>query len=250
MKRNLIIIASAHIIFLLGLVIVPSCQKKPKVIKPDIPINITEETMVADKPKQEPEKKLPIPKEEVKPEPKPEPKEEAKPEPEPKKAPEPKKEIKKETPKPKPKKVKKKKIIKKEPTKSLKEKLKEKLKQIDKKTETKEAPTSSTAVKKTDLRAKNFPFKWYLSIVQQKVKTNWQEPGKVPGMSDSINAAVSFTINKEGAVSNITITKSSSFVALDNSVLKAVKNSQPFPPLPENYNKDSLEIVITFNLSS
>lgn len=240
MKKNLIIIASAHIIILLSLIFIPSCQKKPKVIKPDIPINVMEEAVVEEEPKKEtpkPKKETPKPKEEKKPEPK----------------------IKKETPKPKPKKepektvkkkIKKKKIIKREPTKSLKEKLQEKLKASEKKTKKAKKKSKSSSVKKTNLKAKNFPFKWYLSIVQQKVKTNWQEPGKAPGMSNSINAAVSFTIDKKGNASAIKISKSSSFVALDNSVLKAVRNSKPFPPLPENYNKDSLEVIITFNLSS
>lgn len=249
MKKTLIITASAHIILLLGLIFVPSCQKKPKIIKPDIPINITEE-QIAKPQQEEPKKETPKPEQKkVVEEPKKEEPKKEKPKPKPtvKKKEEPKKTVPKE--KVKKKKVKKKKIIKKEPTKSLKEKIEEKLKKIDKK-KPKTTKATSSAVKTTDLKAKNFPFKWYLDIVQHKVKTNWQEPGKAPGLANTITTTVSFTINKTGGVSNIKIHKPSSFPALDNSALKGVQNAKPFPPLPENYKKDSLDIIIKFNLSS
>lgn len=143
--------------------------------------------------------------------------------------------------------IKKRKIIKPAETKSLKEKIEEKFKKLNHSKET--ITETSSPQKKTDLKVKNFPFKWYLDIVQHKVKTNWQEPSKILANYNLLTSSVSFRLYKKGNLDNLKLKTSSRNSLLDTSTLKAVRDSAPFPPLPDNYNKEHLDIVIEFNLA-
>jgi protein TonB len=49
-----------------------------------------------------------------------------------------------------------------------------------------------------------------------------------------------FEIKKDGSLGDITITKSSGYKLLDDEVVRTIRGSAPFQPLPEEWHKDRL----------
>ena len=57
---------------------------------------------------------------------------------------------------------------------------------------------------------------------------------------------VSFNIDKNGAVFEVQIERSSKDDAYDYAAMSAVKNSDPYPPLPEDFGKEILTVTVEF----
>jgi len=49
-------------------------------------------------------------------------------------------------------------------------------------------------------------------------------------------------------VSAVTVRKSSGRAAIDQSAARAVRSAAPFPPLPNDYREDSLDVTIDFTV--
>ncbi len=96
---------------------------------------------------------------------------------------------------------------------------------------------------------KEFPFAWYLDLVQNKITMNWKEPAKPLIKDGNLFAIVSFVIRKDGSVKEVTLTERSTFDVLNQSVMDAVQASIPLPPLPQNFQDDELTIKIKFELT-
>ncbi|MBI1884628.1 MAG: TonB family protein [Chlamydiae bacterium] len=96
---------------------------------------------------------------------------------------------------------------------------------------------------------KEFPYSWYLDLIQNKITMNWKEPAKSLAPNNDLSAIVSFEITSKGQVEKIKWAERSGFSALDDSVLEAVEASIPLPPLPENYPDRKLGVKIKFELT-
>ncbi len=112
-------------------------------------------------------------------------------------------------------------------------------------------PVSGTGVKRVgfgshgsvvNLDGANFEYAYYLSIVQDRIGSNWVRTyigkGKVK---------VYFRIKRSGEIVGAMIEESSGDVGLDRLALRAVTASSPLPPLPEGYAGSELGIHIWFN---
>ncbi len=141
----------------------------------------------------------------------------------------------------------------KEPT--LEERLKERLKVQDaRRPETLERPesreeipaarTASTLVSTPPSVAG-----WYVSIIQGKVYSNWTQPSERLIAEDSLTVSVSFVIMKEGSVHDIRVSRSSGRTTLDQSAVRAVRDSGPFPSLDGVYLKDRIDVTIVFSVT-
>jgi TonB family protein len=94
------------------------------------------------------------------------------------------------------------------------------------------------------INASDFPFAWYLRIVENKITAGWNQwvlPGRQP-------IAV-FTIERDGRVSGVTIDKSSGNSSYDQKAVRAINDAAPFPPLPPEWTKPGLTIKIGFAYS-
>ncbi len=89
----------------------------------------------------------------------------------------------------------------------------------------------------------NFPYPWYITQVKNSLWTEWQKrkPANV-----LLIALVSFSINKQGAVKDIKISKKSGNDIYDFAASAAVSNAAPFPPLPEGFEKNELTVTVEF----
>jgi TonB family protein len=55
---------------------------------------------------------------------------------------------------------------------------------------------------------------------------------------------VAFKINRDGKISNLSVSKSSGYKILDEAALDAVKEAGPYPPIPEELKENSLKLKI------
>ena len=85
----------------------------------------------------------------------------------------------------------------------------------------------------------------YRIDVYDQIKSNWSFPAQdVEGLS----AIVVLTVQNNGTILKTTMTQPSGNGRFDQSVLKAIKRSDPLPPFPAGYRKTHEEIEINFNL--
>jgi colicin import membrane protein len=91
----------------------------------------------------------------------------------------------------------------------------------------------------------------YRAEVMAKVTGNWSYPAALngPKNKNDCEAIVVVTANSDGTISDVELKHSSGNPIFDESVLKAIKRSEPLPRLPEGYTQQSEEIEFTFNLS-
>lgn len=215
--------AIAHAVLILGIVLITEWGYKPKIIVPGYKVDLV--TMDSLKPRSlldtpKPADKPPVMKKKK-----------------------PKKTEKKKKPALKKKKSSKaKKIIPKKKT-----PVKQKKKEPEAERKVKRAKQETAAPQKTIVTGGvAFPHLWYLKIIERKVREYWVTRG-MDISAQRADPVVRFKIGRDGFVSGLRIERSSGSGILDDSVLKAVKSAQPFPPLPDDYKGDSLGVHFGFS---
>lgn len=109
-----------------------------------------------------------------------------------------------------------------------------------------EPVVSGPSVQGTDV---DFPFAWYLARVQGQIARNWN-PKQLGFRNQSVvSCMVHFTINKNGQVSQITLTQPSGVGVFDREALRVVQSSR-IPPLPPGFSSSTLGVSMKFNLES
>lgn len=85
----------------------------------------------------------------------------------------------------------------------------------------------------------------YASLVIQRVADKWLTNG-LSGNSPVV--VVTFDILRNGSIRNPQVEQRSGNTSLDYSVLRAVTDAAPFPPLPSNYSGSSTNVELRFVL--
>jgi len=108
-------------------------------------------------------------------------------------------------------------------------------------------PAKPRPVSSPNIDLKNFAFPWYLALIEQRVRQNWQMPS---GLEDLIGkkAVVYFRIFRKGEVQEARLETPSGDSLLDQSGLRAVKESSPFPSLPEEFKEEYLSVHFYFEI--
>jgi len=84
----------------------------------------------------------------------------------------------------------------------------------------------------------------YLDAVWQQVVQHWSRQ-----VSNSLKQTIiSFSISRNGQVTNLQILQSSGSTLKDQAALRAVQQAEPFAPLPENYPFELYKIRFKFNV--
>jgi protein TonB len=88
----------------------------------------------------------------------------------------------------------------------------------------------------------DFKFQYYLNTVRDKIGQHWRPP---PDVKDA-KARVIFTVNRSGWVGevNLDAEHSSGTFGFKQAAVRAIRSSNPFPPLPEEFAKQSLEFSV------
>ena len=90
----------------------------------------------------------------------------------------------------------------------------------------------------------------YRLEIEERIKSNWSYPVALtsPKSQENLEAIVVIRVKNNGTILKFEFEKRSYNAIFDQSVLKAIKRSDPLPPFPEGYRKTHDEIEINFNL--
>jgi TonB family protein len=107
-----------------------------------------------------------------------------------------------------------------------------------------DAPASSAEVSATD-----FPYAWYLNLLRTKISDAWDPPASRLLSGRPNQVIIRFVLARTGSVSNVDVEVVAGAPGLESSALRAVDRAQPFPPLPDGYPEDSVDIAVRFTVS-
>ncbi|HXJ15743.1 MAG TPA: TonB family protein [Candidatus Polarisedimenticolia bacterium] len=90
-------------------------------------------------------------------------------------------------------------------------------------------------------------FSWYVEAVQRRVSSNWLQSTVDPSIAYAPRVIVTFTILRNGSVTNIQIARSSNNYSVDNSAIRAVRDSSPLDRLPAAYAGSEVNVEFWFD---
>ena len=91
--------------------------------------------------------------------------------------------------------------------------------------------------------AHDFGSPYYLSLVFGKIRDVWENPVQ---SSSTLMTTIYFRILRDGTIEQTQVEKSSGIDLFDQSTMRAIISSAPFPPLPNEFTGDYLGIHLEF----
>ena len=89
----------------------------------------------------------------------------------------------------------------------------------------------------------------YHAEIWDQIQRNWAYAQEMAGSQTNLEAVIIVKIMRDGEIRDIWFEKRSGNSYFDDSVYKAVKKSNPLPPLPEGFLKPFYEVGFRFNPS-
>ena len=86
----------------------------------------------------------------------------------------------------------------------------------------------------------------YVQLMRDRISQHWVTADV--SARPQQKCAVSFTIARNGAVSNVQLTQPSGSYLLDTSARRAIVDANPLPPLPQQYEKSEVTVELWFQL--
>ncbi len=88
----------------------------------------------------------------------------------------------------------------------------------------------------------DFKFGWYLERIRDKIGQHWNPP---PDARDA-KVRVVFSINRSGWLGDVNLMaeQSNGTFGFKQAAVRAVRASNPFPPLPEEFSRQTLEFTV------
>jgi len=90
-------------------------------------------------------------------------------------------------------------------------------------------------------------FPWYVEAVQRRISSNWLQSTIDPTISVAPRVVATFDILRDGTITNIQITRSSGNYSVDNSAVRALRDSSPLNALPSGYSGSRVGVEFYFD---
>jgi protein TonB len=94
--------------------------------------------------------------------------------------------------------------------------------------------------------AGEFKYYGYLQRLREKIEGVWRYPPDAAARGIYGDLYVRFTIRKDGRLGAIELVRTSGHRSLDDAAIRALREAEPFWPLPTEWNKDGLTITGRF----
>lgn len=89
----------------------------------------------------------------------------------------------------------------------------------------------------------------YRDLLEQRVGSRWRTNDVDSRLQTAPAVIVTFTIHRNGSVSDLLIEQKSGNSALDYSAERAIREAAPFPPLPAAYDRNEARVEFWFQLT-
>ena len=113
---------------------------------------------------------------------------------------------------------------------------------FDKKTIENYAKKDTEVDKGLTFEIPGFQHRGYMKMLKEKIESIWRYPKEAARLGLSGDLYVKFSIKKDGKLGEIDLLRTSGYKDLDEAAMKALKDAEPFWPLPADWEKDDLEI--------
>lgn len=90
---------------------------------------------------------------------------------------------------------------------------------------------------------KEFKYLSYMQRLKEKIESVWRYPPLAAQRGISGDLRIRFVIKKNGQLADVQILRTSGHKMLDDAALKAIKDAEPYWPLPNEWNQDTLTIT-------
>lgn len=113
---------------------------------------------------------------------------------------------------------------------------------VEAKQEQKQAQPSASGPVAVSAAQSDFKFAWYLALIREKIGQNWRPP---PDTKEA-KVRLVFVVNRSGWVENVQLDSgnSSGTFGFQQAGIRAIRSSNPFPGLPEEFPKMSVEFSV------
>ncbi len=91
-----------------------------------------------------------------------------------------------------------------------------------------------------------YDFNFYGVVLSNQLSRAWKEPTVIRPQRQDYTTVASFTIHRDGSITNIKLVQESGWPILDKSVLDAINKANPVEALPFGYKSDSINVVVPF----
>ena len=105
---------------------------------------------------------------------------------------------------------------------------------------------SAVAGKGVRLDVEEFPFSYYLALLQSRIQANWEPPFQSARAGMSRKVVVFFKIQRSGRITDLAIEASSGDYLFDQAALRAVTLANPLAPLPYDFPHSELGVHFEF----
>ncbi|MFQ6113680.1 MAG: energy transducer TonB, partial [bacterium] len=113
-------------------------------------------------------------------------------------------------------------------------------------TKEKKEAKSAIAGESVRLDVKEFPFSYYLALLQSRIQNNWEPPRYAARTSLSRSTVIYFKIQRSGRITDLMIEKKSGDNLFDQAALRAISLANPLPPLPYDFPERELGVHFEF----
>jgi len=91
--------------------------------------------------------------------------------------------------------------------------------------------------------APEFKNRAYMRMLRDRIESIWKYPEEAARRRLTGDLYIKFTIRKNGRLESVELVRTSGYRDLDEAAIQALKKADPYWPLPDNYEKDVLEIT-------
>lgn len=91
--------------------------------------------------------------------------------------------------------------------------------------------------------AKEFNDWGYLERLKEKIERVWQYPPQAAARGIYGDLYIRFTIDKKGRLVSVELLRTSGYRMLDDAAIQALKDAEPFWPLPDDWQRNTLTIT-------
>lgn len=108
-----------------------------------------------------------------------------------------------------------------------------------------EAPKGEKG-KTLQLNTSELRYQKYLVNMKNKIESRWDYPESASRNGWQGVLRLDFAINKDGTLKDVKLVKSSNYPALDDAAITALRLASPFPPFPDDFGIEEINIKGSF----
>jgi protein TonB len=90
---------------------------------------------------------------------------------------------------------------------------------------------------------REYRFAGYMTKLKEKIESIWVYPPEAAQRGIYGDLKIQFTINKDGSLGEVRLIRTSGYKMLDDAAIKALRDGQPYWPLPDSWHMKSYTIL-------